>query len=190
MAVGRIYVNEGTGGETLVDFSLTPSYVLERGECFGFALAKTFEALTIDHSIDNDGHRLILKGNADSVRENLPALQQQAGKVASVAARLSRGAFPEHDGQTVNTIIEGLLSKLPDTITKEPFSHICGDIIYPFGDAAMPGDELLEMHYESTAPWRRSTSEQRAHDAAHHSHFHNLRTGGYVAPSKLIPSDS
>ena len=161
-----IYINELVPGVATIDFSLSPSALVDEETCYGFAFMKTLEHLGIAYQVEKGIrglHRLNLSGSQERIGSNLPRLQQEIGMIARDGAERIHGIGREFERRWIVKILGDLAQYgLAEMSEDAPFTWLAGAIAEPF--AAATNDEGVSIYYGDTAPWRKTWPEHKHHD--------------------------
>ncbi len=133
-----IYINERGPNIVSLDFSASPSELIDKESMNGFAFQKTLEHLGLEATVNSDAamwSRLDVTGSVETIRQRIPVLQKHIGLIARYSADRSKNLWPQHERKNIGSILGKLVQRdLPELPEDASILRAIGLIVEPFAD--------------------------------------------------------
>jgi hypothetical protein len=150
--IGRLFINELTNNDALIDLSMWPSRILDERNPYGFAFKKTVQHLGMSRR-DIDHRSSILSGSTEFILTNTDILRAHIGMIARIGADRAEfyKAFVEND---ISRSLANITDKFLPIVTSEvEFSEVVELITAPFADAANKSGEAFRITHGQQPYW-------------------------------------
>lgn len=188
---GNIYLHQPRPHETIGDFSVSASPMLDTEKPLGYMFKETLDHLGLQNEIvrePEDLPRLYIEGSVDRMRECLPHLRRRMGWIARRSAERGPTTNRRYAMKTADRVLQRVEQIVPDLPDEASLLCATGAILEPFAKVHAADNTSVRVHYGRQAPWRVRNDSVKAEDGSPLKPFEVRDIGGLEVGADGLPA--